>query len=270
MRRFTAPADFGYSRHAFDANAIMLLNALIQLGLSEKEAAAYMMLLRIGESPVSSLAKRLGMKRVTAYAVLDSLAERGYVTFRKDGSCRRYMPQDPNCILDDFERKNEELKLKITLAKECVAQLQSFPKKTEMEQKSSAHYYGQEAEEKLLQLIDKEEPVFIVALSDLQDGPLRDLLRTLRQWRTETHLCVTQKDHDYIKKEFGEFCVNEIHLKLNLHVDLIVQEGKVLFVSWDEDLELSVHHDTNYATLLIHLFESSTHSHPLTSKSKSA
>ncbi len=104
----------------------MLLNALIAIGLSTKEALVYMMLLRRGCSPVSTLAKRLNMKRVSIYAVLESLMQKGYVNYEKKETCRYYYANDPICILDELERNHAQLKIKFAIAKECIHSLRLF------------------------------------------------------------------------------------------------------------------------------------------------
>lgn len=237
----------------------MLLNALVQLGLSQKEAAAYMMLLRVGTSPVSSLAKRLDMKRVTAYSVLDSLNKRGYVTFQKKGNCRRYIPLDPECILEDFKRKNEQLRLQLNLAKECVEKLQAFPRMIIKRDKSAELFFGKEAEQKLISDVNKERAIFIISLNKSMNPILKDLLKLLRTWQTEVHMCVGAGNQEKVKMNFNNVCVNSLNVEAPLSGDLIVQDDKVFFLSFDEEAQLSIQTDHAYATLLQHLFVSSYH-----------
>lgn len=53
---------------------------LRELGFSEKESAVYMTLLSVGSAVASDIARRAGIKRSTAYVILESLAERGLVS----------------------------------------------------------------------------------------------------------------------------------------------------------------------------------------------
>ncbi len=92
------------------------------LGLSKKEALLYTLLLRNGPAPASSLAKRLQIKRVSAYPLLESLEAKGLVTFEETKLGRKYFPHDPECLLDSLEQQNAELKYRMELAKKCIQQ----------------------------------------------------------------------------------------------------------------------------------------------------
>lgn len=78
---------------------------LNELGLSDQEAAVYVALLRLGESPASVIAKEVGIKRTTAYPLLKSLLAKGcaLLYFKKD--VRTYRAQKPKRLLSNFEKK---------------------------------------------------------------------------------------------------------------------------------------------------------------------
>lgn len=99
---------------------------LLQLGLSKKEAMLYLLLLRNGPAPVSCLAKRLELKRVSLYSILESLELKGLISIQETEQGRRYLPHDPECLLDGLEKQQIELKYRLELAKECVEQLQGL------------------------------------------------------------------------------------------------------------------------------------------------
>lgn len=99
---------------------------LLQLGLSKKEVMLYLLLLRNGPAPVSSLAKRLELKRVSLYSILESLELKGLISIQETERGRRYLPHDPECLLEGLEKQQIELKYRFELAKECVEQLQGF------------------------------------------------------------------------------------------------------------------------------------------------
>ena len=99
---------------------------LTELGLSEKEALLYLLLLRSGPSPASSLAKRLQIKRVSLYPVLESLTERGLVDYEQTSLGRRYIPHDPICLIDLLEKETAEVRHRMEIAKMCVEKLQGW------------------------------------------------------------------------------------------------------------------------------------------------
>ena len=101
----------------------MFENKLVQLDLSEKGAKLYLLLLQVGSSPVSALAKRAHMKRVTVYSVLEILVEQGLVSYEHFSIGRRYSAYDPECLLYLLEKEKAELKCRMELARECVQKL---------------------------------------------------------------------------------------------------------------------------------------------------
>ncbi len=117
---FTQKPHFAYAGAIY--LAAMLDENLTILGLSKKEAMLYMQLLRCGPSPASSLAKRLHIKRVSAYPLLESLEAKGLVTFKENKTGRQYFPHDPECLLQTLEQQNAELKYRMELAKKCIQQ----------------------------------------------------------------------------------------------------------------------------------------------------
>lgn len=79
----------------------------------------------MGPSPVSALAQRVNLKRVTAYAILDALTARGLVNVVDTDQGRRYAPQDPSCLLEKLEEEKNTLQRKVEVAEECVRALEN-------------------------------------------------------------------------------------------------------------------------------------------------
>ena len=69
-----------------------LLPHLLSLGLSEKEAKLYLTLLEVGANPVSSIARKAGITRTTAYAALETLKGKGLVSVIEQGGIQQYAP----------------------------------------------------------------------------------------------------------------------------------------------------------------------------------
>lgn len=81
--------------------------ALLEFGLTESEAQAYLALFRLGGATASVLAKETGLQRTTVYPILKSLAKKGCVLvyFRK--SQHYYYAQKPDKLAGIFEKKLE-------------------------------------------------------------------------------------------------------------------------------------------------------------------
>jgi len=80
-------------------------STLIELGLNEHEAGVYLELLKIGGSIASVVAKNIGLKRTTVYAILKSLAEKGFVTTYYRKSKQFFYAEKPQKVANYFEKK---------------------------------------------------------------------------------------------------------------------------------------------------------------------
>jgi sugar-specific transcriptional regulator TrmB len=87
-----------------------LTTILENIGLSDKEAKIYLALLKFNESLPSVVAKKAGVKRPTAYVILQQLEQKAIVTRVKKGGFLYYRAIDPHVLLNDQETKFAELK----------------------------------------------------------------------------------------------------------------------------------------------------------------
>ncbi len=76
---------------------------LVNIGLSDKEAKAYISALKLGKATASDIAKRADIKRSTMYGVLDELIKKGLVSYSQKGTKRFFKAQDPQAILEMIE-----------------------------------------------------------------------------------------------------------------------------------------------------------------------
>ena len=98
------------------------LAVLKDLGLSEPEANTYLSLLRLGGSLASAIAKDMGIKRTTIYALLKSLAAKGFVTLYYRKNKQYYYAEKPQRLTAYFEKK-------LVALTQIIPMLESFEKK---------------------------------------------------------------------------------------------------------------------------------------------
>ncbi len=98
------------------------INYLMDLGLSEDESSAYLSLLKLGGSTASVIAKEVGIKRTTIYAILKTLVKKGFATVYFKKNKRFYYPQKPDKVVNHFKRKIESFN-------DIIPQLESIGKK---------------------------------------------------------------------------------------------------------------------------------------------
>ena len=74
----------------------MDLKQIMAIGLTEKQAMAYALLIEEGEIKPSSAAKKLKTTRTNAYKILDKLVEVGLSFKKQSGKTFSYKPSNPN------------------------------------------------------------------------------------------------------------------------------------------------------------------------------
>ncbi|EKD93331.1 MAG: Transcriptional regulator, TrmB [uncultured bacterium] len=88
----------------------MFSHELQQLGFSDKEAAAYTLLLQLGPSAASTLARRTNIKRTSMYDVLNTLLEKNLINTFKQGDHSYFFVDDVNKIYYQEKEKLQTAK----------------------------------------------------------------------------------------------------------------------------------------------------------------
>jgi HTH-type transcriptional regulator, sugar sensing transcriptional regulator len=99
---------------------------LEKLGFSTKEADVYLALLELGSAIVSDVAKRSGINRSTAYILLESLVEKGFVSISEKNNVKLFSVTPPERLiqyLQDAVKKQTEL---VGLAHNLLPELKSL------------------------------------------------------------------------------------------------------------------------------------------------
>ncbi len=85
---------------------------LKQFNLSDKEIKVYLSCLELGQTSVTNLAKKAGIKRPTVYDILTELTRRGLVGQTQKGKKRLFYAEEPerlNKLLDEKKAQLEEV-----------------------------------------------------------------------------------------------------------------------------------------------------------------
>ena len=72
-----------------------LLSLVERIGFDDKEAKIYIALLELGEATVLEVGKRAGVKRPTAYLVLDTLHAKGAAFKTRASGRTRFIAEKP-------------------------------------------------------------------------------------------------------------------------------------------------------------------------------
>lgn len=82
---------------------------LITLGLTEKEAQIYLVLLQVGQDSVFNIAKKSELKRPTVYLILDSLLQKGLASILKTPKAILYSATSPKKLEYQVEEQKNNL-----------------------------------------------------------------------------------------------------------------------------------------------------------------
>ncbi len=96
-----------------------MLTELLKLGLSDEEAKVYLAVLEINGGPVSNIARKAGVNRVSCYHTLENLLEKRLLSQYNRNGVRCFAPEPPEQVLQIAEEK-------VNIAKSLLPQLKSL------------------------------------------------------------------------------------------------------------------------------------------------
>jgi sugar-specific transcriptional regulator TrmB len=88
----------------------MIIKDLQRIGLNDKEASIYLAALELGESNIQQLAKKSGVKRTTAYDIIESLKSKGLMSQAIHGKKTLFYASDPHKLEDEIEEQKHVLR----------------------------------------------------------------------------------------------------------------------------------------------------------------
>lgn len=171
----------------------MIQRFLSQMGLTHNEQVVYLYLLEHGSSIASILAKRLNIKRVTIYAILESLSKKTLVRSFQKNDIKYFEASSPEEIITLCEKKvseSIELKEKAQHLLSSLKKIQAKQIRPLLEVKGKIKYYqGLDA---VKALIDET----------LEEGKREQLCFGLNKYHTD-HLWDEWKDYTHKRAKIG-------------------------------------------------------------------
>lgn len=101
---------------------------LINVGLDEKEAKIYLALLDVGNEKVYAIAKKAGIKRPTAYVILEQLYAKNYVIKTYHHKKVFYSAEQPEMLLQVLQEKERLFKESLPLLEARMTSSKVKPK----------------------------------------------------------------------------------------------------------------------------------------------
>jgi len=108
------------------------IEAMINMGLTEKEAKAYLALLPLAKATAYTIATRSGLKKPTAHVILDNLVSKGFALKIPFKRIHYFIAKSPKECLTIAQEK-------ISIAENMLPELMASQKKSD--EKASVSYY---------------------------------------------------------------------------------------------------------------------------------
>lgn len=231
-----------------------LENILKSLGLSEKEAKVYLVLLQLGTASVPSIAEKAGVKRPTAYLILDEIRKKGMATLlpRKDKVV--YSAESPEKLLADQKRKEEMVKAKMP---ELLAIYN-----TKKEKPKVKYYQGEKEVRELYGRIFREKEVDMYGSIGAIEKALPDIIALSKEMikkhgtKIREILQADENSIKYSKQKFPDYHkVKIIDKKVSLPTDNIIFGNKLAIFSYKDEPSAVVIEDGDVVITYRTMFE---------------
>lgn len=99
-----------------------LIQILISLGLTDKESKVYLAATEAGTSPVSQIAQKAGINRVTTYDILEKLKQRGVISHFTKKQIKYFTATKPETLLEEFEKRTNSLRVALPKLKKLTGE----------------------------------------------------------------------------------------------------------------------------------------------------
>lgn len=103
-----------------------MIETLLRLGLSEKEAKVYLAALELGSAPASKIAQKSGLNRPTTYVILEKLSNQGLVTSYDKGKVQFFTAEDPEQLARLIREQERDLELRANELKDKLPELKAL------------------------------------------------------------------------------------------------------------------------------------------------
>jgi len=121
----------------------MILEKLIDFGLSHNEAKVYLALMELGSSTVTQIARRAKVTRTNAYHLLNSLLVHGLASMNQGKGKIVFSAEKPERLLFMMKEKMDEMERQFKDAENLIAELRTVHKGPEQQMKVR-YYEGNE------------------------------------------------------------------------------------------------------------------------------
>ena len=217
-------------------NDFMDTKILESVGLSNREAKAYLALLELGSSTVGNIIKKTDIPSSKIYEVLQRLMEKSLVSYVLIKHQKHFQAADPEFLLNELNNKKKMLEELLPALKEK----QKFAK----EKQSVEMYEGRQAIFKLLFNIVEESKKGDEYLSftfgeEFADPEIMNFYRNLMLKRKDKGMKIrvlaNKRIKSLLEKSHDKFHLETIHNRytsFNFPQGIVIVKDKVIIMNW--------------------------------------
>jgi sugar-specific transcriptional regulator TrmB len=100
-----------------------MVNLLVKLGLSEKEAQVYLAMLELAEDTAQNIAKKAGVNRATTYVIIEKLMQLGLASTVERGKKSMFIAESPTELVNLLEQQKHEIEIRRAQLDSSMAEL---------------------------------------------------------------------------------------------------------------------------------------------------
>ncbi|MCH8049155.1 hypothetical protein IH979_00380 [Patescibacteria group bacterium] len=218
-----------------------LIQGLVRLGFSQKEAKVYLAALELGRAGANKISRRAKVNRVTTYTILDALSTKGLITSIMEQGDRTYVAEPPHRILTLLHLQQKELEDRRRIADQLMLRLRVFhnlsatkPKIRYIESIEGLRAMQREYEElneDMIQLVGYDT-FFKLHNLNISKEHQRELARRKRKIRS---ILVTEKQLSFPEELDVEYVTISPSL-MNVHGEMTVCGNRLILFSFTEGI----------------------------------
>lgn len=224
------------------------------LGLTTKQAQAYLGLIELGSATVGDIAKKAGLKRPTTYLALEELNRRGYVQKTSKRGVEAYSAESPTRLVDTVNAQLGGLKALMPTLESLFRQQTGKP--------SIQFYEGKEAMRSLYLKIYRQPTIYFWGSVRSVDPALHKEFAAIIQKNNPTVYDLLEDSptdrsfYQHIKK----LGTQKYHLRflpkdMGFTIDCAIVGQKVYFFSYTPEFVTVVVESKNIAASLLTLYQ---------------
>jgi len=140
---------------------------LEKVGLNKREIKVYLALLKLGTTTSKAIIEKTSFHRQIVYDVLETLIEKGLVSFVIESNRKHFKASDPNQFINFFNKKQQEIENQKKEFKNIVPELEKLRNKVSEIQEATV-FRGVKGIKTLLNDMLNSKEVFTIGSSDLE------------------------------------------------------------------------------------------------------